>query len=327
MPPDKIQQQYAQCAARAERFRLAIIEQLNQLLSKHQIALGVPMESRVKSWESVTEKLDRKQLELSQIESLDDLVGLRLILLFRSDLDSVEQLIRQTFQVLSSEDTGDRLETTQFGYQSKHFVICLPKEWLSVPSFADLNDLRAEIQLRSIAQHIWAAASHKLQYKQESSVPPPLRRSIHRISALLETVDLEFDRILAERADYLKTGEANSGSAEPLNVDLVSAILERMLPRENKDTDEKYDELLSELVELSINTTQRLEALIKENLSDAKAVDLQRVEERRAQGHYLGTTKERTELGVFFTHVGLVRTMLRKRFGATASKTRMRKKS
>ena len=113
----------------------------------------------------------------------------------------------------------------QFGYQSWHYVIAFPEKWLSVPSLCDFRGLRAELQLRTIAQHLWAAASHKLQYKAESSVPLPIRRSIHRVSALLETVDLEFDRVLQEREDYLKQA-ASRQPTKPINVDVLAQILD-----------------------------------------------------------------------------------------------------
>jgi len=54
------------------------------LLTRNRIGLGVPIESRVKSLES-KKKFGEKQLDLSHTEALDDLVGVRLILLFRSD--------------------------------------------------------------------------------------------------------------------------------------------------------------------------------------------------------------------------------------------------
>lgn len=60
-----------------------------------------------------------------------------------------------------------------------------------------MSGLKAEVQVRTVTQHVWAAASHVLQYKQEASVPLPVRRSIYRVSALLETVDLEFERVLS----------------------------------------------------------------------------------------------------------------------------------
>jgi hypothetical protein len=52
--------------------------------------------------------------------------------------------------------------------------------------------LKAEIQIRTVLQHAWAAISHKLQYKREDDVPAPLRRKLFRLSALFELADDEF---------------------------------------------------------------------------------------------------------------------------------------
>ena len=148
--------------------------------------------------------------------------------------------------VIAQEDTGGRLRESQFGYQSVHLTVKLPASWLSVPSFSGLGSLMAEIQIRTLAQHIWAVASHKLQYKQEASVPEPVRRSIHRVSALLETVDLEFERVVDERARYLE--EVGSGAAdESLNVDLLTRILSESLPEQNRVESEHSAKLLDDL--------------------------------------------------------------------------------
>jgi putative GTP pyrophosphokinase len=55
-----------------------------------------------------------------------------------------------------------------------------------------LVNLKAEIQVRTVLQHAWAAVSHKLQYKVNSEVPIELQRKLFRISALLELADDEF---------------------------------------------------------------------------------------------------------------------------------------
>ncbi len=148
------------------------------------------MEGRVKSLASIEEKIERKGLTLQSVTALDDLIGVRAILLFRKDLKIADKLISKTFHVLHKEDTATRLADDSFGYQSQHYVVQLPKSWSKIPSFSELGTIRVELQVRTLAQHIWAAASHKLQYKKENSVPPPLRRAISRVSALLETVDL-----------------------------------------------------------------------------------------------------------------------------------------
>ena len=166
----------------ANRLLVALTHEIDELLKKNGIALGVPLEGRVKTWTSLEDKLERKLLAIKSAAELDDLVGLRVILLFRSDLDPVLDLLTKTFDVLSNEDTASRLAESQFGYQSRHLVLRIPATWSRIPSLSDLGDLRAEVQVRTVAQHIWAAASHKLQYKQEESVPTPLKRTIYRIS-------------------------------------------------------------------------------------------------------------------------------------------------
>jgi ppGpp synthetase/RelA/SpoT-type nucleotidyltranferase len=71
----------------ASRFSQAIEDQLETLISSQSLTLGVPIERRVKRWTSIAEKLDRNKLQLDSVRQLDDLVGLRLILLFQRDLE------------------------------------------------------------------------------------------------------------------------------------------------------------------------------------------------------------------------------------------------
>ena len=89
MSKDRLQIQYQDNAGRAERVREAVVVQLSALLSANDVTLGVPMESRVKSWASLEEKLERKQLSLDSLFNLHDLIGVRTILLFRGDLARV----------------------------------------------------------------------------------------------------------------------------------------------------------------------------------------------------------------------------------------------
>ena len=243
--------------------------------------MGVPLESRVKSWDSIAEKIERTSLKLKGIKQLNDLVGLRLMLLFRRDVTRVCELISTNFTVVSQEDTSQRLAETEFGYQSLHYIIKLPEDWLSVPTLREFDDFQAEIQVRTLAQHIWAAGSHILQYKREVSVPPPVRRSIYRVSALLETVDLEFERVLDERESYISELRADKSRDEPLNVDLVAKILDERLPQENKMEAEPYSELLEELHHFHIDSAKRLTELIGKHLEDALAADAEQVSARK----------------------------------------------
>lgn len=295
---------YSKIEPRAKRLKVALSAELDHLLNENGVTLGVPIESRVKEWSSIEEKLVRKSLALGKVEELDDLVGLRLILLFRKDLKAVDKLLRGSLLIRSAEDTSLRLSDTQFGYQSQHYIIEAPKKWLSIPSWGDLGGIRVEIQVRTMAQHIWAAASHKLQYKREASVPLPLRRSINRASALLETVDIEFDRLLDDRLVYLKDELKNETPSSLLNVEILDSILSKIFPSANRTSEEDFDELLVELDHFGIRTAGQLQDLLEKHFDSIMVEDLKHA--------------DREGLEFYFQHIGLAREGLRKEFGDDA---------
>lgn len=277
------------------------------------------MEIRVKKWTSIENKLERKNLEIESILLLRDLVGVRAILLFLTDLDKIDELIRSTFEVTSSEDTADRLGEAQFGYQSLHYTIKVPLIWLEIPTMADFGDIQAEVQVRTLAQHIWAAASHKLQYKNEASVPPPIRRAINRASALLETIDLEFERILEKRREYRDIEIPKGIDAAELNVDILESMLRDRFPEANRsDGEENYSELLENLTALSVQTVADFDTILKGKYAATMEEERTQLSIVDPETGYIGSSEERHRAGVYFTHVGLARVALAHHFGDEA---------
>jgi len=295
---------YIRVESRAKRLQSALSTELNHLLEKEGVTLGVPIEARVKEWSSIEEKISRKSLILDNIEDLDDFIGIRLILLFRRDLIAVDNLLRNALNIKSSEDTSLRLADTQFGYQSQHYIIEVPETWLEIPSWGDLGGIRVEIQVRTLAQHIWAAASHKLQYKHEASVPLPLRRSINRASALLETVDLEFDRLLEDREFYVQGQMKYENSETPLNVEVLDSVLSEIFPGRIKRENEPYDELMIDLNHFGVETAGELKRIMNKHINSIMLEDAKRAKEHHRQS------------GQYFMYVGLAREGLRKEFGS-----------
>ncbi len=310
----RLRKDYKAKQASAERFRSALVEQIKELTSRNNISVAVPIESRVKSWSSISSKIEGSNLKLKHILQLNDLVGIRLIFLFKRDLDKCRKLIEENLEVIEKEDTASRLDESQFGYQSYHYVIKLPEKWLSTPSISDFAEYKAEIQVRTIAQHIWAAASHTLQYKQEDNVPKTVRRSIYRVSAFLETVDLEFERVLREREEYVIELKPETQD-EKLNVDLLKEILDTYLPIKNRMEPEDYSELIQYLSACGIEKTSELISFIKEELEAALEIEKKIVKQKREYFEMEGELEDEDDdravsLGVFFTHTGLIYIML-----------------
>jgi ppGpp synthetase/RelA/SpoT-type nucleotidyltranferase len=313
MTAQDLQREYESLRPDAVRLCEALKRELEKKFSTKALTLGIPLQARVKDWDSIAGKLDRKELSLNSLKELDDFIGIRGVFLFRRDLIAAQKLIESTFEILSEEDTASRLDESEFGYQSLHFVVKPPRSWPTVPSFEGLDEFRCELQMRTLAQHIWASASHQLQYKHEESVPQPIRRTIHRASALLETVDLELERVLQEREQYLTT--LNVRGSDQLNVDSLARVLNEMLPPPNKVDDENYSELLTDLTAFDVLTTAALREFIKKHLHEAISEDKAHVAELQESGTTSATTKERLKKGVFYSHIGLVRRMMRVEYG------------
>lgn len=308
MDLDFLKMNYESHRPHAQRFMATIIEQLSNLIEKNEITLGTQIESRIKSIQSVEEKTKRKGKSIQCITDFDDFIGIRIIVLFKSDIDKTCDLIRKYFSVVDEEDVSRRLDSDQFGYQSTHYSIKIPEDWLKVPTLVGLGSYKAEVQVRTLSQHIWAVASHKLQYKQENNVPMPVRRSINRVSALLETVDLEFERVLFEREKYI----AQMDEEKEFNVDVLEVLCDRLLPKANKEFgNEDYSELFAELVANGITDVAGFIEMIEKHLSEQLREDKERVVSELHEGDIDDLSIERLQKGVFYTHVGLVRGCLR----------------
>lgn len=301
-----LQNEYNHIKPEADRILNELIKQLGEIVSENFLSLAIPIEGRVKSWDSIQTKFRRKYHDVNSVLELPDLIGLRLVFLYLRDVNTAADCISNTFSIVEEEDAAERLGDSQFGYQSYHAVVRIPDEWAKLPTLSGCDKFKIEIQMRTLAQHAWAAASHNLQYKREGSVPEEVKRSINRVSALLETVDLEFERVLQERERYIE--EVTDGSPVMLDVELLTSILNFRLPPENRNEEEDYSELVKDLQRVGIVDKAGLTFLIDNQLQEAVKRDQEIVEGKHAE--YYGEDIKRKEKRTFFSHTGLIRYML-----------------
>lgn len=310
-PADR-RDEYEARAVNGRRLIAFIKEQLVTMIADKDLTLAFPVDGRVKDLESILNKCKRREIELTDFEQFDDFVGIRVVSLFKRDIPVLDEFIKETFGLIESENTIDRLSENTFGYQSNHYVVQLPENWSGIPSLKGLGKMRAEIQVRTLSQHMWAAVSHKLQYRIEATVPYKLRRSINRASAILELIDIEFDRVMDDRDSYVEVIEKSMSDSEALNVDLLKEIMTKMLPKKHLDGSERYDHLFIELEKLSVRSVQELKDMIEENIDTALAEDKRYVSDpelnKFANDSFL-------KKGIYFNQMGLMRNIMSSKFG------------
>jgi len=199
---DEILQDFKKNHKKLESFREKIEILIKELLVQASIPIH-QISSRTKDYESLSKKIDKKQGKYSSIGEITDIVGIRLITYMESDVDRVAKLIESEF-IVDKENSIDKrlLETDQFGYRSLHMVVSLNSARCALTEYAPYVNQKCEIQIRSILQHAWAEIEHDLGYKGAFAIPETYVRSFNRLSALLESADIEFDRLKKELVGY-----------------------------------------------------------------------------------------------------------------------------
>ena len=185
---------YREYDKRKEQFRqleLVAKSQLDRAIKSQRIKIH-SMLSRVKSFDSFAEKARRKSLR-DPFNEVRDLVGLRIICLFLSDLSKVASIIKDTFRLISEEDKIDHRPKNLFGYMDIQYIVALKES-----AVLGIVSLPFEIQVRTIAQDAWACVSHELYYKQPETIPEEWERDFYASSALFYVADQHF-RILHQQ--------------------------------------------------------------------------------------------------------------------------------
>jgi len=196
---------------------LRFTECVNNILAEILRVSGIDLfslEKRTKTSDGFREKIGRVDKNYSDpINEITDICGVRVIAYQTSDVSRISQLIEENFSVDqdNSIDKNSIIDDDRFGYLSVHYVVSLTDVRMSLIENSNFGGFKAEIQVRTVLQHAWAAIDHKLRYKTKEETPRSLRRRLFRISALLETADAEFESLRDEmhllRVEYKKDVE------------------------------------------------------------------------------------------------------------------------
>ena len=150
------------CAIREVKTKLEVLN--DDLATKNQRNPIQMIKSRVKKPASIIEKLKRRGYPLtiqSIVENLDDVAGVRVICSFLDDIYTVaEMLARQDdVKVLMVKDYIRCPKVN--GYRSYHMIIEIPVY------FSDRKqNIRVEVQIRTIAMDFWASLDHQMKYQK-----------------------------------------------------------------------------------------------------------------------------------------------------------------
>ncbi len=159
--------------------------------------LAFPPQCRNKSWVSIVDKISRIKYNVESLPDLQDLIGLRVVTIFDKDIEVVARVIERNFNVVRRY--SPKYIDGVGGASPLHMVVKRKNSSFFFKEHAASFAILAEVQIMTLAQFSFARVSHSLLYKKDSNHKKNAGNSLKRISALLESVDVELSRIVSDK--------------------------------------------------------------------------------------------------------------------------------
>ena len=150
------------------------------------------IQSRIKSPESIIDKLQRKQypLERQSLEKLNDIAGLRVICHYINDIQYISQLLIMHDDIILVKKMNYIDYPKDTGYRSLHLV-------LEVPVYLKSGKMKlpVEIQMRTIVMDFWASLEHEILYKNKDQVSQDICEELQQCASRMALTDLQMQKI------------------------------------------------------------------------------------------------------------------------------------
>jgi len=165
-----------------------------------------PIESiktRVKSMDSILEKIKRKNIPFS-LESIEanlyDIAGVRVVCSFPEDIYLLADCLLSQDDITLIERKDYIKNPKPSGYRSLHLII-------EVPIFLEneKRPMKVEVQFRTIAMDFWASLEHKLRYKK--NIPESEAEELAKELTECAKASAELDKKMEEIRDRIEKNQ------------------------------------------------------------------------------------------------------------------------
>lgn len=183
-------------------YRCAIMEietkfkVLNEVFSLEQERNHIEtIKSRLKSPESVVEKIERKGLPMT-VEAIEknlyDIAGVRVICPFVQDIYILTDCLLRQDDITLIRKKDYIKNPKENGYRSMHLIVEIPIFLKNEKKY-----VKVEVQLRTIAMDFWASLEHRLRYKKnlDADVANMLSEELKSCAQTSANLDLRMGKI------------------------------------------------------------------------------------------------------------------------------------
>ena len=154
------------------------------------------VQTRIKTYSSICEKLTRKGYDVSCENAgahLYDIAGMRIVCPTVQDVYAVARMLRSLQGMYVGRERDYIHKPKENGYRSLHIVLNVP-----VCLIEGTRYVPVEVQVRTLAMDVWASMEHDLCYKRESECAPKALREMQKLSRRMAEVDARLSALQKE---------------------------------------------------------------------------------------------------------------------------------
>lgn len=151
------------------------------------------IQSRVKTPDSIINKLQRKGFELSlesARQNLKDIAGVRVNCLYNDDIYQIAGLLLSQDDIKLIRISDYVKNPKPNGYRSLHLIIAVP---VFLSPKAEI--VKVEIQIRTIAMDFWASLEHEIFYKRTDARVASVASELKNCSDIIADVDKRMQKL------------------------------------------------------------------------------------------------------------------------------------
>ena len=173
------------------------IEDINyELATTKEVNPIEHIKMRIKEPLNIVKKLEKLNYDITQENMNDhihDLVGLRIVCSFLSDLKEIAKIIENdpTIKIIKKKNYINNPKPN--GYRSYHLNAMIPVKMINKIEYVEV-----EIQIRTIAMDMWASLEHKICYQKNGNIPNNIKDNLKKISNEMIKIDLILDKYINE---------------------------------------------------------------------------------------------------------------------------------
>lgn len=130
-------------------------------------------------------------------EQIQDLVGARIVVFYKQDVDIVAAMVERYYRRIERRDLIPEREA-EFGYVGKHFILSVPQDVVDDDADRDKTPQFFELQVKTLFQHAWSEANHDLAYKPDEPLSSLQNRQVAFTAAQAWGADQIFGQLHSE---------------------------------------------------------------------------------------------------------------------------------